>query len=67
MQPLVNKEVADEVVEQGLLQIVQALEFEKWHDAELYDDIRSMSASISMCVAELSNFSRYERELSAGK
>ena len=55
---LSNRDVADEVVEQGLLQVVQALVFEK-RDAELYDDIRSMSAAISTRVAELSNFACY--------
>ena len=63
---LSNRDVADEAVQQGLLQVAQALEFEKWHDAELYDDISSMSATISTRVAELSNFARYEIELSAG-
>jgi len=64
---LANKDVADEIVEQGLLEPVQALEFEKWRDAELYDEIRNMSSAISTRVAEMSNFARYERELSAGK
>jgi len=62
-----NKEVADEVVEQGLLEVVQALEYEKWRDADLYDEIRAMSGQISTRTAEMSNFARYERELSAGK
>jgi len=59
--------VADEVVEQGLLEVVQALEYEKWRDAELYEEIKSMSLQISTRVAEMSNFARYERELGSGK
>jgi len=64
---LSDKNIADEVVEQGTLEVVQALEFEKWRDAELYDDIRNMSSALSTRMAEMSNFARYERELQAGK
>jgi len=62
-----NQEVADEVVEQGLLEVVQALEYEKWRDTDLYEEIRTMSAQIATRTAEMSNFARYERELGAGK
>jgi len=62
-----NQEVADEVVEQGLLDVVQALEYEKWRDADLYEEIKNMSAQIAQRTAEMSNFARYERELGAGK
>jgi len=69
LQSLVNSsnDVAAEAVEQGLLEVVQALEYEKWRDAELYDEIRNMSGVLSARTAEMSNFARYERELSAGK
>lgn len=60
-------DVADECVEQGLLEVVQSLEYEKWRDAELYDDIRNMSAALGSRVQEMSNFARYERELATGK
>merc|ERR1712176_1721414 len=43
------------------------LEYEKWRDAELYDDIRDMSAQIQTRVQEMSNFDRYERELREGR
>jgi len=62
-----HSDVADEVVEQGLLEVVQALEYEKWRDAELYEEIKNMSSQISTRVAEMSNFARYERELGSGK
>jgi len=64
---LTHKVFAEHVVELGVLEVVQQLEFEKWRDAELYDDIRDMSAQISAQVQEMSNFDRYERELKEGK
>merc|ERR1712039_772150 len=54
-------------VESHLLESVQGLEYEKWRDAELYDEIRDMIALVSHEVTEFSNFDRYERELSTGK
>jgi len=62
-----HRAVADQVVEMELLEVVQQLEFEKWRDNELYDDIRDMSAQISTRVQEMSNFDRYERELNQGE
>jgi len=64
---LPSKELREEIVESNILDSVQNLEYEKWRDAELYDEIREMSASISNAVAEVSNFDRYERELQTGK
>merc|ERR1712232_380077 len=55
-----------ELVEEGMLEAVQQLEFEKWRDAELYDDIREVSQILSNEVNELSNYARYEREVSSG-
>merc|ERR1712039_1056460 len=53
-------------VESHLLESVQGLEYEKWRDAELYDEIRDMIALVSHEVTEFSNFDRYERELATG-
>jgi len=64
---LTHKVFAEQVVEMGVLEAVQQLEFEKWRDPELYDDIRDMASQISMRVAEMSNFDRYERELKEGQ
>lgn len=55
-----------EIVDANLLDSVQNLEFEKWRDAELYDDIRDVASQISSRVQELSNFARYEAELASG-
>eukprot|EP00928_Gymnodinium_smaydae_P053938 TRINITY_DN3780_c0_g3_i2.p1 TRINITY_DN3780_c0_g3~~TRINITY_DN3780_c0_g3_i2.p1 ORF type:complete len:449 (+),score=117.12 TRINITY_DN3780_c0_g3_i2:62-1348(+) len=64
---LANHDLSEQIVEFNLLDAVQALEFEKWRDADLYDDIREVSQQISNRVAEVSNFERYERELQSGK
>merc|ERR1719217_1709087 len=61
------KMLAEEIVEQEVLEAVQALEYEKWRDAELYEEIREASQKINKEVMLLSNFDRYERELSSGQ
>merc|ERR1719217_1602067 len=61
------KMLAEEIVEQEVLEAVQALEYEKWRDAELYEEIRDVSKKISSEVLLLSNFDRYERELQTGQ
>jgi len=57
----------EDIVELNVLEAVQALEYEKWRDTELYDEIRDMSQLISVQVSEISNFERYERDLNNGK
>lgn len=61
------KALCEDIVEEGLLEAVQQLEFEKWRDSELYDEIRDTVQLISVEVNEMSNFERYERELQTGK
>jgi len=58
--------ICEDIVEEGVLECVQQLEYEKWRDAELYDDIRELVQLISTEVKELSNFDRYMRELDSG-
>lgn len=60
------KTLCEDIVEKDLLEAVQALEYEKWRDAELYDEIRSASSKIQNEVMHFSNFDRYERELESG-
>merc|ERR1712232_1496293 len=50
------KAISEDMVEEGMLEVVQNLEYEKWRDAELYDDIREVSQMISNEVKERSNF-----------
>merc|ERR1712039_1062781 len=64
---LTNKGISEEIAEEGLLDAVQNLEYEKWRDAELYEEIRDTSQLIAQKVQEISNFDRYERELQTGK
>lgn len=45
---LTHKVFAEQVVELGVLEVVQALEYEKWRDSDMYDDIRDMSSQISL-------------------
>eukprot|EP00930_Biecheleria_cincta_P022675 TRINITY_DN1652_c0_g1_i3.p1 TRINITY_DN1652_c0_g1~~TRINITY_DN1652_c0_g1_i3.p1 ORF type:complete len:444 (+),score=98.63 TRINITY_DN1652_c0_g1_i3:58-1389(+) len=61
------KSLCEDIVEAGILEAVQSLEYEKWRDAELYDDIKNMATQISSEVNEMSNFERYERELQSSK
>jgi len=61
------KSLCEDIVELNVLEAVQALEYEKWRDTELYDEIRDMSQLISVQVSEISNFERYERDLNSGK
>lgn len=63
---LAHRPLCEEIVEEGILEAVQQLEFEKWRDTELYDDIRDMAGHIATEVQEMSNFERYERELQTG-
>jgi len=58
--------ICEDIVEEGVLEAVQQLEYEKWREAELYDDIRELAQLISTEVKELSNFDRYMRELESG-
>jgi len=63
---LSEPQICEDVAEKGSLEIVNQLEYEKWRDAELYEDIKSCSAKISQEISVLSNFDRYERDLSTG-
>jgi V-type H+-transporting ATPase subunit H len=60
------KEINEAIVEEGLADVVQGLEYEKWRDTELYDEIRDVCQMISTEVKEKSNFNRYMKELESG-
>jgi len=64
---LASKDLSEDIVEKGLLDVVQALEYEKWRDVELYGEIQEVSKAISNQVGLMSNFDRYERELATGQ
>ena len=58
--------ISEAMVESGILHAIQPLEFEKWRDAELYEEIRSVAATVANETSKHSNFERYERELGSG-
>lgn len=55
-----------EIVETNLHATVVNLEYEKWRDAELYDEIRAVANQLSNELQLVSNFDRYEHELYRG-
>lgn len=64
---LSQKAICEDIVKEGVLEAVQPLEFEKWRDAELYEDIRDVALLISTEVKELSSFDKYEEELKTNR
>jgi len=60
---LADKSVCEDVVEAGGYDAVCNLEFEKWRDEELYEQIKDVAQVIAHYQHEMSNFDRYEREL----
>merc|ERR1719352_930971 len=62
-----NAETAEEVVETGAHEAVEALEYEKWRDPEVYDNVKSVTALVQKAVNDHSNFNRYEREIKSKK
>mmetsp|Transcript_74473 Transcript_74473/g.130186 ORF Transcript_74473/g.130186 Transcript_74473/m.130186 type:complete len:445 (-) Transcript_74473:171-1505(-) len=63
---LSSKALCEEIVKEGLLEPVASLEYEKWRDPELYDEIQSVVSKINAEVKDLSSFDRYEEELKSG-
>merc|ERR1719230_749316 len=61
------KMLCEDIAEKGTLEVVQQPEFEKWRDAELYEEIKDLSVAISTEISKLSSFDRYERELATKK
>merc|ERR1719230_596689 len=64
---LAVKSLCEEIVESNILDAVRALEYEKWRETEFYDEIAEMVQLIGAKVQEISNFDKYEQELSSGK
>ena len=48
-------------------QILTLLEFEKWRDAEMYDEIRACIFALDLKIRQFNNFDRYLLELDKGK
>jgi len=62
-----NEALCEDIVEENMHDVVSCLEFEKWRDGELYDEIRDVTALIGQQVHTFSNIDRYERELATGR
>jgi len=58
--------LAQDIVEVNLLDVLQQLEFEKWRDHEMYDDIREVMQLVSVQQSTLSSFDKYEKEVNSG-
>jgi len=64
---LKNKTMASSIVEGDAYNAVSSLEYEKWRDQQMYEDIREVSALLEKAQAQHTVFERYEAELHTGK
>lgn len=64
---LSHSALAEDIAAEGVLEVVQNLQLEKWRDAELYEDLRDLSTSVASQVQALSGVDRFERELLSGQ
>jgi len=63
---LADEKLSEDIVECQILDVVQQLEFEKWRDQEIYENIVDVSKLVSVQVSALSNFEKYEKEVNSG-
>lgn len=61
-----HKAMCEDIVNENIMEAVQQLEYEKWRDPELYDDIASVAQKIGYEVNEMSSFERYLQEVKLG-
>eukprot|EP00386_Alphamonas_edax_P002025 GDKI01006092.1.p1 GENE.GDKI01006092.1~~GDKI01006092.1.p1 ORF type:complete len:452 (+),score=164.35 GDKI01006092.1:165-1520(+) len=64
---MADENAMEQVVELNTLQVLQLLEYEKWRDPEMYDEIRDGIASLQSKIKLYSNFERYEKEMEKGE
>lgn len=55
--------LAEDIATGGMLEVIQALEYEKWRDQELYTRITEVCKLVQAKVGEVSNFDMYTKEL----
>ncbi|EPR57971.1 vacuolar ATP synthase subunit 54kD, putative [Toxoplasma gondii ME49] len=55
------------VIEQNVAQVLALLEFEKWRDGDMYDDIRLATSHLEQKIRQFNNFDRYCHELDKGQ
>eukprot|EP00923_Selenidium_pygospionis_P025598 GHVN01045204.1.p1 GENE.GHVN01045204.1~~GHVN01045204.1.p1 ORF type:complete len:462 (+),score=79.97 GHVN01045204.1:78-1463(+) len=62
-----NDEAVELMIEQKSVQTLTLLEYEKWRDSEMYDEIREGLHHLHMKINLFSNFARYKLELDKQK
>jgi V-type H+-transporting ATPase subunit H len=63
---IASASIAESLVEDGIVHTIIPLEYEKWRDTDLYDEIKNVVSMITSETAKHSNFERYESELQSG-
>jgi len=63
---LKSKAMCEEMAEQGTVDLVSALEYEKWRDQELIEAVKATVQALNAEVKVLTNFERYDREVNSG-
>lgn len=61
------EEAVEIIIEENVAQILTLLEFEKWRDADMYDEIRACIFALDLKIRQFNNFDRYVLELDKGK
>ncbi|CDJ49998.1 vacuolar ATP synthase subunit h, putative [Eimeria brunetti] len=61
------EEAVEIIIEENVAQILTLLEFEKWRDPDLYEEIRACIFSLDLKIRQFNNFERYLLELEKGK
>ncbi|KAL8274791.1 hypothetical protein Esti_001266 [Eimeria stiedai] len=64
---LTCEEAVEIIIEQNVAQVLALLEFEKWRDADMYDEIRACIFALDVKIKQFNNFERYLMELDKGK
>ena len=59
--------MAEYVVETDAYQAVASLEYEKWRDSQMYEDIREVASLLDTATNAYTIFERYEKELATGQ
>ncbi|KAL8436067.1 hypothetical protein Efla_002057 [Eimeria flavescens] len=61
------EEAVEIIIEQNVAQVLALLEFEKWRDADMYDEIRACIFALDLKIRQFNNFERYLMELEKGR
>eukprot|EP00922_Rhytidocystis_sp_ex-Travisia-forbesii_P038110 GHVS01056760.1.p1 GENE.GHVS01056760.1~~GHVS01056760.1.p1 ORF type:complete len:403 (+),score=41.38 GHVS01056760.1:131-1339(+) len=64
---LANDDAAETIIELDVFQVLTLLEYEKWKDMDLYEDIREGIHLLDQKIKHFSNFDRYCLELDKSK